>query len=187
MKLNFRICSKWLAGVMISALLPSLGTAADVVLQKAPPLTIRSAPAYPENLAKFHFGADVKAAPRSVPLMLLQLSSNSSDQNTSEAALLCDDPTTGYVLPAGASSLLVSLSNIENVEHLAFLNEGAEGDFEVAVYHNNRWNCGFGFGCLLRSTRLCLLRSGFPPGLGSQCAACYCGSMERDGPTPIRR
>jgi hypothetical protein len=136
MKLNFRICSKWLAGVMISAL-PSLGTAADVVLQKAPPLTIRSAPAYPENLAKFHFGADVKAAPRSVPLMMLQLSSNSSDQNTSEAALLCDDPTTGYVLPAGASSLLVSLSNIENVEHLAFLNEGAEGDFEVAVSNAN--------------------------------------------------
>jgi hypothetical protein len=117
--------------------MPSLGTAADVVLQKAPPLNIRSAPAYPENLAKFHFGADVKAAPHSVPLTMLQLSSNSSDQNTSEAALLCDDPTTGYVLPAGASSVLVSLSNIENVEHLAFLNEGAEGDFAVAVSSAN--------------------------------------------------
>ena len=83
MKLDFRICSKWLASVLVSALMPSLGTAADVVLQKAPPLSIRSAPAYPENLAKFHFGADVKAAPHSVPLTMLQLSSNSSDQNTS--------------------------------------------------------------------------------------------------------
>lgn len=137
MKLDFRICSKWLTGALVFAVLPSLGTAADIVLQKAPPLNIRSAPAYPENLAKFHFGADVKAAPHSVPLTMLQLSSNSSDENTSEAALLCDDPTTGYVLPAGASSVLVSLSNIENVEHLAFLNEGAEGDFAVAVSNAN--------------------------------------------------
>jgi hypothetical protein len=137
MKLEFRIGSKCLAGALLSALLPALGTAADIVLQKAPPLNIRTAPAYPENLARFHFGADVKAAPHSVPLAMLQLSSNSSDQNTSEAALLCDDPTTGYSLPAGASSLMVSLSNIENVERVAFLSESAEGDFAVAVANAN--------------------------------------------------
>ncbi|MGH8094222.1 MAG: hypothetical protein ACREIF_12245 [Chthoniobacterales bacterium] len=124
--------SRWLAFSLVSAL-PSLGSAADLVLQKAPPLTVKEAPAYPENLARYHFGADVKAAPHSVPLAKLQLSSNGEDQNTSETALLCDDPTTGYRLPAGASSLLISLSRIENVESVAFLNEGAEGDFAISV------------------------------------------------------
>jgi hypothetical protein len=134
---RLHICPEWFAGLLAAAFLPSLASAADVVLQKAPPLNIRTATSYPENLAKFHFGAEVKAVPHSVPLDLLQLSSNSSDQNTSEAALLCDDPTTGYVLPAGHSSLLISLSNIENVDHLAFLNEGAAGDFTVAVANAN--------------------------------------------------
>ena len=31
---------------------PTFSFAADVVLQKAPPLTVREAPAYPENLAE---------------------------------------------------------------------------------------------------------------------------------------
>ena len=120
---------------------PTLVSAADVVLTKAPPLTVLQAPAYPENLARYHFGAEVKATPQSVPLDRLQLSSNSLDQNTSEAALLCDDPTTGYRLPAGQSSLLVSLSNIENVESISFLNDAAEGDFAVAVPENSpEWN-----------------------------------------------
>ena len=128
---------KWLAATLLAPLLPSLGIASDIVLQKAPPLTIRNAPAYPENLARFHFGADVKANPHSAPLAKLQLSTDSSDQNTSEVALLCDDPTTGYELPAGVSSLLVSLANIENVEQLAFLNEGAEGDFAIDLSNAN--------------------------------------------------
>jgi hypothetical protein len=71
--------------------------------------------------------------PQSVPLTKLQLSSYSQDSNTAEAALLCDDPTTGYELPVGQSSLLVSLANIENVESLSFLNRGAVGDYTVAV------------------------------------------------------
>ena len=45
-----------------------------------------------------------------------RLSSNGEDQNASEAALLCDDPTIGYQLPAGQSSILVSLANIENIQ-----------------------------------------------------------------------
>ena len=112
---------------------PALGLAADLVLQKAPPLTVRQAPAYPENLARYHFGADVKATPESASLAKLQLSSNGQDQNTSAAALLCDDPTTGYQLPAGASSILVSLSNIENIQSISFRNDGAQGDFTVAI------------------------------------------------------
>ena len=112
---------------------PALGLAADLVLQKAPPLTVRQAPAYPENLARYHFGAAVKAMPQSSSVAKLQLSSNGDDQNTSEAALLCDDPTTGYQLPAGASSILVSLSNIENIQSISFRNDGAQGDFTVAI------------------------------------------------------
>src|SRR5471032_616225 len=112
---------------------PSFVLAADLVLQKAPPLTVRQAPAYPENLARYHFGAAVKVMPQSSSLAKLQLSSNGQDQNTSEEALLCDDPTTGYKLPAGASSILVSLSNIENIQSISFRNDGAQGDFTVAI------------------------------------------------------
>ena len=105
--------------------------AADVFLQKAPPLTIRDAPAYPENLARYHFGADIKVTPQSAAK--LQLSSNGQDQNNSAAALLCDDPTTGYQIARGPSSILISLPNIENIESVSFLNEGAQGHFAIAV------------------------------------------------------
>ncbi len=71
--------------------------------------------------------------PQSSSLATLQLSSNGEDQNTSVAALLCDDPTTGYKLPAGASSILVSLSNIENIQSVSFRNDGAQGDFTLAI------------------------------------------------------
>ncbi len=119
--------------VAVLLLGPSVGMAADVVLQKAPPLTVHQAPEYPENLARFHFGAAVKATPENSSLAKLQLSSNGQDQNTSAAALLCDDPTTGYQLPAGASSILVSLPNIENIQSVSFLNEGVQGEVTIAI------------------------------------------------------
>jgi hypothetical protein len=117
----------------VTLVAPSIGTAGDVVLQKAPPLTIRQAPSYPENLARYHFGADVKATRENDSVANLQLSSNGKDQNTSAAALLCDDPTTGYQIPAGVSSILVSLSNIENIQTISFLNDGAKGDYSIAL------------------------------------------------------
>lgn len=129
--LTISSCSKALSCMLLLG--PSVGLAADVVLQKAPPLTVRQAPAYPENLARYHFGADVKASPESASLAKLQLSSNGQDQNTSAAALLCDDPTTGYQIPAGASSILVSLPNIENIQSVSFLNDGAQGDLTIAI------------------------------------------------------
>jgi hypothetical protein len=112
---------------------PTVGFGADVVLQKAPPLTVREAPAYPENLARYHFGADVKAVPQSASLAKLQLSLNAKDQNISAAALLCDDPTTGYQIPLGESSILISLPNIENIQSVSFLNDGAQGDLTIAI------------------------------------------------------
>ena len=112
---------------------PSLAIASDVVLQKAPPLTVEQAPAYPENLARYHFGAEVKTLPQKNAAAKLELSSNGEDRNTSEAALLCDDPTTSYQLPAGKSSILVSLANIENIESVSLLNDAAKGGLTIAI------------------------------------------------------
>jgi hypothetical protein len=117
----------------IASATPSIVTAGDIVLQKAPPLTVRQAPSYPENLARYHFGAAVRATPQNDSVAKLELSGNGKDQNTSAAALLCDDPTTGYQIPAGVSSILVSLPNIENIQTISFLNEGAEGDYTIAM------------------------------------------------------
>jgi hypothetical protein len=107
--------------------------ASELVLEKVPALTVEQAPAYPENVARYHFGAQVEAAPRSYPIANLQLSSKSQDTNRAEAALLCDDPTVGYALPGGSSTLLISLSKIENVDNLSFLNNGAKGNLTIAT------------------------------------------------------
>lgn len=108
-------------------------TAEELVLQKVPPLTVAQAPAYPENLARYHLGADVEAAPQSMSITGLQLSSNSDDTNTAEAALLCDDPTVGYALPTGRNTVLVSFPRIENIDSISFLNRGAKGSVNIAT------------------------------------------------------
>jgi hypothetical protein len=105
--------------------------AADVLLHKVPPLTVEQAPQYPENLARYALGAQVEVTPKADAN--LQLSSMSQDNNTAVAALLCDDPTVGYGLGNGATTVMVSLPNIENVESLAFLNNGARGTVAIAT------------------------------------------------------
>ena len=105
--------------------------AADVLLHKVPPLTVEQAPQYPENLARYALGAQVEVTPKADAK--LQLSSMSQDNNTAAAALLCDDPTVGYGLANGATTVMVSLPNIENVESLAFLNNGARGTVAIAT------------------------------------------------------
>jgi len=74
--------------------------AAELMLKKVPPLTVEQAPAYPQNLARYYLGATVEAAPQSIPIAELQLSSKWEDTNTAEASLLCNDPTIGYALTA---------------------------------------------------------------------------------------
>ena len=113
-------------------LLASRLFAVDSILQKVPPLTIEQAPAYPQNLARYEFGARIEAMPRIHPARL-QLSLNSEDENTSEAALLCDDPTVGYPLATGSTTLLISLSKIENIDKISFFNGGARGEVAVAT------------------------------------------------------
>ena len=107
--------------------------AAEIVLQKVPPLTVERSPAYPENVARYHLGAQVAAVPQSNPITNLRLSSKSEDHNVAEAALLCDDPTVGYALSDGATTLLISLSRIENLDNIAFLNSGVKGDVTIAT------------------------------------------------------
>src|ERR1700736_5267134 len=113
--------------------LTSLSTAAELVLQKVPPLTVEQAPAYPENLARYHFGAQVEAAPDGSPVSKLKLSSKSEDRNTAEAALLCDDPTVGYALSNGTKTLVISLSKIENIDSISFLNHGVKGNVAIST------------------------------------------------------
>jgi hypothetical protein len=127
------VSSRVLALTSIAFVTSSSLFAGDVVLQKVPPLTVEQAPAYPDNLARYHFGAQVEAAPNAVPVSSLKLSSIAGDRNTSEAALLCDDPTTGYALASGDRSLLVTLSKIENIDKVSFLNHGVKGDVTIAI------------------------------------------------------
>lgn len=105
----------------------SVAFAADVVLQKVPPLTVDQAPSYPQNLARYHLGAQLE------PQTGVANQSNTDARNTSEAALLSGDPTVGYALPAGTTTLVVSLPNIENIDTVSFLNEGAKGSVSIAT------------------------------------------------------
>jgi hypothetical protein len=105
--------------------------AADVILHKVPPLTVEQAPQYPENLARYSLGAQLEVTPKSDAK--LKLSSMSQDSNAAAAALLCEDPTVGYGLANGATTVMMALPNIENVESLAFLNNGARGTVTIAT------------------------------------------------------
>jgi hypothetical protein len=104
--------------------------AADLVLQKVPPLTVEQAPAYPQNLARYECGAQVEASPQSNPIANLRLNSKLLNR---EATLLCADSTVDYALPSGKTTLLVSLSKIENIDKISFLNNGATGNLTVAT------------------------------------------------------
>lgn len=95
-------------------------TAADLVLQKVPPLTVEQAPAYPENVARQHLGAK------------LEMSTGTADSQAA-AALISGDPTASLRLPSGTTTLLVSLSRIENIDSLGFVNGGAKGQVTIAT------------------------------------------------------
>lgn len=97
--------------------------ASDLVLQKVPPLTIEQAPAYPQNLARHRLGAQVELASQTNAKL---------KSNALEVALLGGDPTAGYSLPIGRTTLLVSLSAIENIDNISFLNDGVRGGVTVA-------------------------------------------------------
>jgi hypothetical protein len=124
---TFRLCK--LGGLATGLYLLAVVTSfAGLVLQKVPPLTVEQAPAYPENLARYYLGARVEADP----------GSNSADskvenRNGAEAALLCGDPTVGYALSDGSKTVLVSLSQIEQIDTISFLNHDVKGDVTIST------------------------------------------------------
>jgi hypothetical protein len=98
--------------------------AADLVLQKVPPLTVEQTPAYAANLARHHLGARVESAMNGTA---------AADVKTADSALLSGDPTASYSLPAGTTTLLVALPKIENLGSISFANKGAKGSVTVAT------------------------------------------------------
>jgi hypothetical protein len=92
---------------------------AELVLQKVPPLTVEQAPAYPENLARYALGAQVELTPKADP--------------SAEAALLAGDPTAGYAIGAGTTTMFVTLARIENIDSVSLLNQGAKGHVSIAT------------------------------------------------------
>jgi hypothetical protein len=102
---------------------------AELLFQRVPATANERAPL---NLARYSSGAQIEVVPRRSAVTELQLSSKTTDTNTAEAALLCDDPTIGYALPSGTNTLLISFSKIENVDSVSFLNRNAKGNVTIA-------------------------------------------------------
>jgi len=94
-------------------------SAVELVLQKVPPLTVEQAPAYPENLARYELGARAEITPKT--------------DAAAEAALLAGDPTAGYAMSTGSTTVLLSLPKIENIDSISFLHEGVHGRVTVAT------------------------------------------------------
>ena len=102
------------------------------VLAQVPPSTVEQSPTYAQNVARFRLGARVEAFRQSNPISSLQLSSKLED-NIAQAALISDHPTVGYALPDGRTELVLSLSKIENIDIVSFLNNGATGTVTIAT------------------------------------------------------
>jgi hypothetical protein len=111
------LCS--LSTVALATFLSGAATGAELVLQKVPPLTVEQAPAYPENLARYALGARVEIAPNTGA--------------AGEAALLAGDPTAGYDIGNGTTTVFVSLTKIENIDSVSFLDQGAKGHVAIAA------------------------------------------------------
>jgi len=77
-------------------------------------ISVEQSPAYAQNVARFNLGARV-------------------DDKIAEAALISDHPTVGYSLTDGRTDLVLSLSKIENIDIVSFLNNGATGTVTVAT------------------------------------------------------
>ena len=102
------------------------------VLAQVPPSTLEQSPAYAQNVARFRLGARVEAFRQTNPIGSLQLSSKLED-NIAQAALISDHSTVGYALPDGRTDVVLSLSKIENIDIVSFLNSGAAGTVTIAT------------------------------------------------------
>ena len=71
-------------------------------------------PVYARNIARFDLGARV-------------------DDKIAEAALISNHPTIGYSLSDGKTELILSLSKIENIDIVSFINNGATGTVTIST------------------------------------------------------
>jgi hypothetical protein len=95
-------------------------------------VSIGQSSAYARNVARVSLGAQVELFRQGNPVGSLQLASASED-SIARAALISDHPTVAYSLADGRTDLVLSLSKIENVDLISFLNNGAIGTVTVAT------------------------------------------------------
>jgi len=74
----------------------------------------QQSPVYARNIARFDLGARV-------------------DDKIAEAALISNHPTIGYSLGDGKTELVLSLSKIENIDIVSFINNGATGTVTIST------------------------------------------------------
>src|SRR5438270_7531003 len=77
-------------------------------------LFAQQSPVYVRNIARFNLGARV-------------------DDKIAEAALISDHPTIGYSLSDGRTELVLSLSKIQNIDIVSFINNGATGSVTIST------------------------------------------------------
>src|SRR5438105_1971691 len=77
-------------------------------------LFAQQSPVYVRNIARFNLGARV-------------------DDKIAEAALISDHLTIGYSLSDGRTALVLSLSKIENIDIVSFINNGATGAVTIST------------------------------------------------------
>ena len=99
--------------------------AAELVLQKVPALTSELSATHQENV-RYCPVMQVEAMPQGNPMEGLKVNSKSEDSNVG-------DPTVGYLLSNGSTTLLVSLSKIEIIDSIFFRNSGAKGKVLIAI------------------------------------------------------
>ena len=88
--------------------------ACGILLATGLQLFAQQSPVYARNIARFDLGARV-------------------DDKIAEAALISNHPTLGYSLSDGRSELVLSLSKIENIDVVAFVNNGATGTVTIST------------------------------------------------------
>ncbi len=94
-----------------------------MVLKKTSALTVEQAPLYPQNLARVDLGAQINVMPQG--------------DAPQSAVLLSGDASTACPVAAGQHTVLITLSKIEHVDSIAFLNAGAKGSVVIATSNAN--------------------------------------------------
>jgi hypothetical protein len=85
-----------------------------ILLATSLQLFAQQSPVRPRNIARLDLGARV-------------------DDKIAEAALISNQPTIGYSLSDGKTELVLSLSKIENIDIVSFINNGATGAVTIST------------------------------------------------------